>query len=68
VIRSRGCLNFLVRVDVAGVDASIARVKEMGAPILMDRMEISIVGWMAVSGDHGGNRIAVAQRMPPTAD
>ena len=56
--------SVLVYVDVADVDATIARARELGAPILMDRMEIPTVGWMAMFGDPGGNRIAVMQRMP----
>jgi predicted enzyme related to lactoylglutathione lyase len=56
--------SVLVYVDVADVDAAIARAKELGAPVFLDRTEIPTVGWMAVLGDPGGNRIAVMQRMP----
>ncbi len=59
-----GAGSVLVYVDVADVDATIANAKELGAPIIMDKMEIPTVGWMAVFGDPGGNRIAVMQRMP----
>jgi predicted enzyme related to lactoylglutathione lyase len=57
--------SVLVYVDVADVDATIARAKELGAPILLDKMEIPTVGWMAIFGVPGGNRIGVMQRMPP---
>jgi predicted enzyme related to lactoylglutathione lyase len=57
--------SVLVYVDVADVDATIARAKELGAAIYMDKMEIPTVGWMAIFGDPGGNRIGVMQRMPP---
>ena len=60
--------SVLVYVDVADIDASIARAKELGAPILLDKMEIPTVGWMAIFGDPGGNRIAVMQGMPPVAE
>ena len=56
--------SVLVYVDVPEVDATIARAKELGAPILVDKTEIPTVGWMAVFGDPGGNRIAVMQTMP----
>ena len=56
--------SVIVYVDVADVDAAIARAKELGAPIFMDKMEIPTVGWMAIFGDPGGNRIAVMQPMP----
>jgi predicted enzyme related to lactoylglutathione lyase len=56
--------SVLVYVDVADVDATIARAKELGAPIIVDKFEIPTVGWMAVFGDPGGNRIAVMQAMP----
>ena len=55
--------SVLVYVNVDDVDATIARAKELGAPVLQDRIEIPGVGWMAIFGDPGGNRIAVMQRM-----
>lgn len=58
--------SVLVYVDVADVDAVISRAKELGAPILLDKTEIPTVGWMAIFGDPGGNRIAVMQSMPAT--
>jgi predicted enzyme related to lactoylglutathione lyase len=57
--------SVLVYVDVDDVDATIARAKELGAAIIMDKMEIPTVGWMMIVGDPGGNRIAAMQRMPP---
>jgi predicted enzyme related to lactoylglutathione lyase len=59
--------SVLVYVDVDDVDATIARAKELGAMVIMDKMEIEGTGWMAVFGDPGGNRIAVMQRMEPPA-
>ena len=56
--------SVLVYVDVADVDAAIARARALGAPVLLDKTEIPTVGWMAVFGDPGGNRIAVMQSMP----
>jgi predicted enzyme related to lactoylglutathione lyase len=56
--------SVLVYVDVADVDAAISRAKELGAPIILDKTEIPTVGWMAIFGDPGGNRIAVMQPMP----
>jgi predicted enzyme related to lactoylglutathione lyase len=56
--------SVLVYVGVDDVDAAIARAKELGAPVFLDKTEIPTVGWMAVFGDPGGNRIAVMQRMP----
>lgn len=53
----------LVYVDVADVDITIARAKELGAAISMDKMEIATVGWMAIFDDTGGNHIAVMQRI-----
>jgi hypothetical protein len=56
--------SILVYVNVPDVDATIARAKELSAPILVDKTEIPTVGWMAVFGDPGGNRIAVMETMP----
>ena len=56
--------SILVYVDVSDIDTIIARAKELGAAIFLDKMEIPTVGWMAIFGDPGGNRIGVMQRMP----
>jgi hypothetical protein len=56
--------SILVYVDVDDIDAIIARAKELNAAIYLDKMEIPTVGWMAIFGDPGGNRIGVMQRMP----
>ena len=56
--------SVLVYVDVSDVDATIARAKELGALIYLDKTEIPTVGWMAIFGDPGGNRIGVMQSMP----
>jgi predicted enzyme related to lactoylglutathione lyase len=56
--------SVLVYVDVADVDATIARAKELGAPVFLDKTEVPTIGWMAIFGDPGGNRIGVMQRMP----
>lgn len=56
--------SVLVYVDVADVDAAIAKAKVLGAPIFLDKTEIPTIGWMAVFGDPGGNRIGVMQAMP----
>ena len=60
--------SVLVYVDVADVDAIVARAKELGAAIFMDKMEIPGVGWMTIIGDPGGNRIAAMQRMQVPAE
>jgi predicted enzyme related to lactoylglutathione lyase len=68
VNEERGTLpgSVLVYVDVADIDATIAHARELGAPIYVDKMEIPTIGWMAVFGDPGGNRIGVLQPMPRT--
>ena len=58
--------SVLVHVDVADIDALLARAKEIGATILLDKMEIAGVGWMTIIGDPGGNRIGAMQRAPAT--
>ena len=60
--------SVLVHVDVADIDAFIARAKELGAPIFVDKMEIPGVGWMAIVGDPGGNRMGAMQRMEPPSE
>jgi predicted enzyme related to lactoylglutathione lyase len=67
VDESRGTMrgSVLPYVDVADIDATISRAKDLGAAIYMEKFEIPTVGWVAIFGDPGGNRIAVMQRMPP---
>ena len=60
--------SVLVYVDVADIDVTIARAKELNAPILLDKTEIPTIGWMAIFGDPGGNRIGVMQGMSPAGD
>ncbi|MFC2031638.1 VOC family protein [Chloroflexota bacterium] len=60
--------SVLVYVDVTDIDAFIARAKELGAPIYVDKMEIEGIGWMAVVGDPGGNRMGAMQRMEPPSE
>ena len=57
--------SVLVYVDVDDVDASLARARELGAPIYMDKTEVPTVGWIAIVGDPGGNRIGMMQSLPP---
>ncbi len=52
----------LVYVDVADIDATIARAKEVGGAIIMDKMDIPNVGQMTIVGDPYGNRFAAMQR------
>lgn len=56
--------DVLVYVDVDDIDEAIARARELEAPIYMEKTEIPTVGWMAIFGDPGGNRIAVMESMP----
>ena len=56
--------SVLVYVDVADVDATIARARELGAPVYLDKTEIPAVGWMAVFGEPSSCRIGVMQPMP----
>ena len=56
--------SMLPYVFVEDVDASIARARELGAPIVLDKMEIPTIGWMAIVGDLGGNRIGIMQPLP----
>jgi predicted enzyme related to lactoylglutathione lyase len=56
--------SVLVYVYVADIDVTIARAKELDAPLILEKTEIPTVGWMAVFGDPGGNQIGVLQPMP----
>lgn len=59
--------SVLVYIDVADVDAAVARAQELGATVIMPKMEVENTGWMAHLAIPGGNRIALMQRMPMPA-
>ena len=53
-----------VYADVANIDAALARARALGAPVYLDKTEIPTVGWIAIVGDPGGNRIGLMQSLP----
>jgi len=53
-----------VYADVANIDAALARARAMGAPVYLDKTEVPTVGWIAIVGDPGGNRIGLMQSLP----
>jgi hypothetical protein len=53
-----------IYADVVDIDATLRRARELGAPIYMDKTEIPTVGWIAIVGDPGGNRIGLMQSLP----
>ena len=48
-------------VDVDDIDATIERARELGAPIYVGKTEVPTVGYIAIVGDPGGNRIGLMQ-------
>jgi len=57
--------SVVVYADVEDIDESLSRARELGAPIYVDKTEVPKVGWIAIVGDPGGNRIGLMQAMPP---
>jgi predicted enzyme related to lactoylglutathione lyase len=52
---------FVCTVDVADLDATIARVTELGGNIVLPRMPIPTVGWLAYAKDTEGNIFGMMQ-------
>lgn len=53
-----------VYVHTDDIDATIAKAQELGGEIVNPKMEIPTIGWMAIFGEPGGNKICVMQPMP----
>jgi predicted enzyme related to lactoylglutathione lyase len=52
---------FVCTVDVADVDATVARVTALGGTIALPKMPIPAVGWLAYAKDTEGNLFGVMQ-------
>jgi predicted enzyme related to lactoylglutathione lyase len=52
--------------SVKSIDDSIKKLKTAGGKIIMKKMEIPNVGWVAVGFDPSGNPIGLWQDMPPS--
>jgi len=57
--------SVVVYAGVDDIDESLSRARELGAPIYLEKTEVPEVGWIAIVGDPGGNRIGLMQWMPP---
>jgi hypothetical protein len=51
-------------IDVASVDQAIADIQANGGEIVMPKMEVPGVGWMAYFKDTEGNMFGVMQSVP----
>ncbi|MBN1661758.1 MAG: hypothetical protein JXA93_25415 [Anaerolineae bacterium] len=56
--------DVVVYIDVENIDAMLDRARKLDAPVYLDKTEIPTVGWIAIVGDPGGNRIGLMQGMP----
>ena len=52
---------FVCTTDVAGLDASVLRVGELGGTIVVPKMAIPTVGWLAYASDTEGNIFGMMQ-------
>lgn len=51
-------------LDVADLDAAIAKVKEAGGNIVLDKMPVPTIGWLAYFADPEGNIFGMMQMDP----
>ena len=52
---------FVCTVDVPDLDATVAKVNELGGHIVLPRMAIPTVGWLAYAKDTEGNIFGMMQ-------
>ena len=52
---------FVCTVDVADLDAAVKRIAELGGSIVLPRMAIPTVGWLAYGNDTEGNIFGIMQ-------
>jgi predicted enzyme related to lactoylglutathione lyase len=57
--RSEGFAQPRSYVEVDSIDDVLARVRELGGTVLMERSEISPTSWWAILEDPDGNRIGL---------
>jgi uncharacterized protein len=55
------CNAFVCTVDVMDVDASVKRVGELGGMLVVPKMAIMTVGWLAYAHDTEGNIFGMMQ-------
>ena len=61
VIQGDSVIAFICTVDVADIDATIAKITELGGLIAVPKMAVPGVGWMAYGKDTEGNLFSVMQ-------
>jgi predicted enzyme related to lactoylglutathione lyase len=55
---------YVCTVDIPDLDASLATVGRLGTPVVVPRMPIPGVGWLAYAKDTEGNIFGLLQRDP----
>jgi predicted enzyme related to lactoylglutathione lyase len=58
---------FVCTVDVADLDAMVARLVEAGGTVALPKMPIPTVGWLAYGKDTEGNIFGMMQMDPKAA-
>ena len=56
--------SLLVYISTDDIDASLARVEELGGKTVLPKTEIPHVGWFGIFTDPTGNRIALFTAQP----
>jgi uncharacterized protein len=59
--RSEGFMNTVNTVSVASLDEAVAKVEANGGKILLPRMPIEGMGWLAYAQDTEGNNFGMMQ-------
>lgn len=58
---------YVCTVDVADVDASVAKALELGGVVAVPKMPVPTVGWLAYVKDTDGNILGLMQADPTAA-
>jgi predicted enzyme related to lactoylglutathione lyase len=67
VIDGTAVIAYVCTVDVESVDASLARVLELGGQMALPKMAIPGIGWLAYAKDTEGNVFGMMQSDPAAA-
>lgn len=57
-----------INISTPDVDASLAKVAELGGTVVYPKMEIPGNGWFAIFRDPTGNLLGLYQRLEPSTD
>ena len=67
LIDGTAVISYVCTVDVASVDASVQKIAVLGGTVVVPKMPVPGIGWLAYAKDTEGNIFGIMQRDPKAA-